>query len=124
MLRHLSLVFFLFTLTASVTQARTPRSAGDYLHRGVARFAKGDPDGAIADHNKAIAINPRFAAAYQNRSLVWLAQGQDAEAEKDFDECLVSEKEKKPACEQLISAAKFQRARLNGDQSTGGQERR
>jgi tetratricopeptide (TPR) repeat protein len=121
------LLFFLFALSASVTQAQTPCSAGDYLHRGTARFAKGDLEGAIADYNKAIAINPRFAAAYKNRGLVRLLQGQDAEAEKDFDEYLASEKEIEPELEQLIRAARLQHARRlarsSGDYNAGGQER-
>ncbi len=161
MRRFALLLFFLFALNASVTQAQTPRSAGDYLHRGVARFTKGDLDGAIADFDRAIASDPRIAsngadrsgalsarrdlkevivnrggslaiiplaaAAYKNRGLVRLLQGQDAEAEKDFDQYLASEKETKPALEQLIRAVKLQRARRlarpSGDYNTGGQER-
>src|SRR5215470_17043211 len=62
MRRFPPLLFFLFALTASVTQAQTPRSAADYFHRGVARFAKGDLDGAIADYDRAIANHPLVAS--------------------------------------------------------------
>ncbi len=64
------LLFFLFALTASVTQAQTPRSDGDYLHRGVARFAKGDVDGAIANYNRAIQIDPHLTTVYNNRCVI------------------------------------------------------
>lgn len=55
-------LFFLFALSASVAQAQPPRSDGDYLHRGVARFAKGDLDGAIADFDRANAKGPRVGS--------------------------------------------------------------
>ena len=49
-------VLLLFLLSSAV-QAQTPRSPEDYLKRGVARYDKGNYDGAIADFDRAIEIN-------------------------------------------------------------------
>ena len=38
-----------------------------YNNRGIARNDKGDLDGAIADFNKAISINPNISEVYNNR---------------------------------------------------------
>ena len=40
-----------------------------YYGRGLAKSAKGDQDGAIADFSKAIELNPKLAVAYFNRGL-------------------------------------------------------
>ena len=46
-----------------------------YYYRGVAKQAKGDSDGAIADYTKAIELKPDFAMAYYNRGLAKGAKG-------------------------------------------------
>ena len=51
-------------------QGQTPTTAPDFTNRGLARQSKGDLNGAIADHTKAIEIDPRDADAYS--SLAWL----------------------------------------------------
>ena len=38
-----------------------------YFNRGIAYQAKGERDRAIADYDKAIALNPKYANAYYNR---------------------------------------------------------
>ncbi|HUA66786.1 MAG TPA: tetratricopeptide repeat protein [Alphaproteobacteria bacterium] len=43
-----------------------PQSANDYNKRGEARLAKKDLDGALADFNKALGLDPNFAAAQEN----------------------------------------------------------
>jgi ankyrin repeat protein len=53
----------------------------DYVSRGNGRQAKGDLDGAIADFNKAIEINPRDARAYN--SLAWLLATSSKEGLRD-----------------------------------------
>jgi hypothetical protein len=55
MRRFSPLLFFLFALTASVTQSQTQGSAGDYLRRGVTGYAKEALDEAIDDYDCAIA---------------------------------------------------------------------
>lgn len=46
----------------------TAAPADAYVIRGTGRAGKGDVDGAIADCNKAIKINPQYALAYNNRA--------------------------------------------------------
>src|SRR5688572_9374502 len=45
-----------------------PRSAEDYLKRGNTRYTERDLDGAIADYNRAIEINSRFARTPSDRT--------------------------------------------------------
>jgi tetratricopeptide (TPR) repeat protein len=45
-------------------------TARDYCNRGVARQKKGDLDGALADYNRAIELNPQDATL--TTTAVWL----------------------------------------------------
>ena len=45
-------------------------NAGAYVERGIAKQNKGDLDGAMADQNQAIQLNPINAIAYTNRRLL------------------------------------------------------
>jgi lipoprotein NlpI len=47
-----------------------PKIAFAYCNRGLARQAKGDLDGAIADYTQALAVDPKIAIAYYNRGLI------------------------------------------------------
>jgi len=51
-----------------------PGSAEDYNHRGEVRLAKDDFEGALADFNKAIGLDPGLVAASENRRRVELAR--------------------------------------------------
>ena len=51
------------------TQAAHAQSAEDFLDAGVEKGKSGDLQGAIADFNKAIEIDPQFAIAYYNRGV-------------------------------------------------------
>jgi len=42
-------------------------SAESYKNRGNVKYDKGDLKGAIADYNRTIELNPRYALAYNNR---------------------------------------------------------
>lgn len=65
-----------------------PNFAEGYNNRANARFVKGDNDAALADYNKALEIDPRYAEIYANRGIVWLRMGQKAKADADFAACL------------------------------------
>ncbi len=56
------------------------RLATRYNNRGIAYGNKGDYDRAIADHNKAIELDPRYAKAYNNRGVDY--------ADKDYEKAL------------------------------------
>jgi Flp pilus assembly protein TadD len=55
-----------------------------YNNRGIAKIAKGDLDGAIADFRQAIKTDPNHPEAYTNLGLIWLQQGKTLEAEQNF----------------------------------------
>ena len=59
-----------------------------YNNRGVALSLKGDFDRAIADHDEAIRMNPKYAWAYLNRGVTRFAQGQFVSAGADFSDAL------------------------------------
>jgi len=59
-----------------------------YSNRGLAYEAKGLVDKAIADHTKAIALNPDYAAAYNNRAWDYHLQGQDAKGLPDAEKAV------------------------------------
>src|SRR5882672_733369 len=54
-------VLAMFAAFASWKKSHT---ATAYYNRGIAKGAKGDLDGAIADYDRAIELDPRFAHAY------------------------------------------------------------
>ena len=59
-----------------------------YNNRGLALRLKGDSERAIADHNEAIRLNPKYAWAYLNRGVTRFAQGRFEPANADFSEAL------------------------------------
>ncbi|MDQ2920246.1 MAG: tetratricopeptide repeat protein, partial [Acidobacteriota bacterium] len=54
----------------------------------LARFRKGDPDGAISDYTKAIELDPRYAQAYGNRGLVRESKGDLDGAISDYTKAI------------------------------------
>lgn len=74
------------SLTAVVD--RTPNDPNAYNIRGAALGKSGRYDDAIADFNRALQINPRFAQAYANRGLVYRLKGDDANALEDYNRAL------------------------------------
>ena len=71
-------------LSKAITLKQHPRFYDD---RGNLRAQKGDLDGAIADLNNAIEIEPKYAKAYGDRAIVRLIRGEDTAAELDFRKC-------------------------------------
>src|SRR5215468_9743415 len=62
--------------------------AGAYTTRGNAWYAKDDNNGAIADYNDAIRLDPRLAMAYYNRGNTYAANGDRDRAIVDFSEVI------------------------------------
>ena len=63
-----SLVLFLFLL---VTVGRAFGDQADrYVKSGVAKYKKGDMDGALIDYSKAIELRPDDVTAYYDRGMV------------------------------------------------------
>jgi tetratricopeptide (TPR) repeat protein len=62
-----------------------PFTASAYTNRGVARYQKGDLEGALADLDLAIRMRPSLATAYLNRAAVHRAVGNLEAALKDLD---------------------------------------
>jgi tetratricopeptide (TPR) repeat protein/S1-C subfamily serine protease len=59
-----------------------------YNNRGNAKFALGDKKEAIADYDRAIAINPKDAKAYYNRGAAKFVLGDKKEAITDYDRAI------------------------------------
>ena len=56
-----------------------------YNNRGAAKRELGDYEGAKSDYDKAINLNPEYAAAYKNRARAKKALGQHEAAKADFE---------------------------------------
>src|SRR6266550_1805395 len=73
---------------AKGNEKESPASAGtveDFFNRAGAKKAAGDLDGAIADYNRAIQLDPKDAAIYNNRGLAKQAKGDFNAAIADFN---------------------------------------
>jgi tetratricopeptide (TPR) repeat protein len=60
-----------------IARVRRQGSSGDYFTSAMQKYKQGNYQGALADYNRAIRINPRNANAYYNRGLLKAAQLQD-----------------------------------------------
>ena len=110
MKRLLTLLFAALALCAAAAPARA-QGPEDYYKRAMARFKQGDADGALADLDKAIEVDPRYAEAYASRGLILLARDQDAEARKDFDKYLQLNPAAKDNLDRRVKYAKYQRTK-------------
>jgi tetratricopeptide (TPR) repeat protein len=64
------------------------QNAGTYNARGFARQKKGDVDGAMADCNQAIKLDPKFAGAYNNRGNIKLRKSDLNGAMSDYNQAI------------------------------------
>ncbi|MEA5619449.1 tetratricopeptide repeat protein [Cronbergia sp. UHCC 0137] len=63
-------------------------SAEDYYNRGIDKYNSGDKQGAIADYNEAIRLNPDDADAYNNRGNAKSDLGDKQGAIADYNEAI------------------------------------
>jgi tetratricopeptide (TPR) repeat protein len=70
------------------TVRKVPLNDRAYLSRGSAYWTSGQPEAAIKDYDKCIALNPRYAKAYVGRGNVYSGQGHYDEALRDYDHAL------------------------------------
>ena len=68
--------------------APIPDDATSYLDHGNAKNARGNFDGAIADYDKALALNPSYAEAYWNRGQARFSKDDFNGALADLDQAL------------------------------------
>ncbi len=64
------------------------QQAVDAYNRGVAYYARGELDEAIASYTEAVRLNPKLADAYLNRGAAYDAKGELDEAIADFTQAL------------------------------------
>src|SRR5437016_12409553 len=74
------LLAFPLTLTAQRTQ-----SAKKYVKIGIERFSRNDIVGAIAEYDRAIGVDPKYADAYLNRGKAKRAAGDLDGAIDDYE---------------------------------------
>jgi tetratricopeptide (TPR) repeat protein len=75
-------------LRASATASTAPRTAADFSAQGFARQQKGDLDGALADYNQAITLDPHNVEALSRRALAERDKGNWDAALADFNTVL------------------------------------
>jgi len=70
-------------------QVLSIRQSGDaYFYRAYAKSDLGNKQGAVADYNQAIAINPQYAGSYYNRGLAKYALGDKQGAVIDYTQAI------------------------------------
>jgi len=87
-IERVAVLLILVVFVSHVTRGQSPNQAEQYYRVGIAKKAKGDLDGAIADYTKAIELNPRYAAAYVGRGLARKTKGDLDGAIADYDRAI------------------------------------
>jgi hypothetical protein len=68
--------------------AKDPYSHVGYNNRGNIYNERDQLNEALADYNKALSINPKFARAFNNRGIIYAKAGHDHEALEDFNKAV------------------------------------
>jgi tetratricopeptide (TPR) repeat protein len=84
---YLASTLLLF-LGIALPQGQPASSAQAYLDRGIDRAKMGDLDEAIAEYNKAIALDPGFALAYDKRAFCRALKADLDGAMADYDRAI------------------------------------
>src|SRR6185437_7179 len=79
--------------TAVIEKSRVKKQKADaYAERGKARRTKGDADGAVADFDQTLQLDPKNGEVYFNRALAHRDRGDGERAAKDFEQSVKFEK--------------------------------
>src|SRR5262245_66657828 len=73
-------------------------NAEEYNARGLANHENGDYDLAMADFDKAIALDPTLAVAYSNRGMVHYDEGDHDRAVADYDTAIELDRDLAEPC--------------------------
>jgi tetratricopeptide (TPR) repeat protein len=73
------------TGSGTVAPGANVQNAATYIDRGIAKYNRRDFDGAMADYNHAIQLDPQYAAAYNNRGNIKFAKGDLNGAMADYN---------------------------------------
>jgi tetratricopeptide (TPR) repeat protein len=85
---HLLCLGLFYALFAFVSTLSAQTTAADFAASAKAKYSNGDFDGAIADYDKAIELNPGFASAYGNRGDAKKAKGEFDSAISDYNKAI------------------------------------
>src|SRR5258708_31931154 len=85
MKRLLSIAILALAVYVPSASGQRDHSARKYLKQGIDHFSKGDLAGAIADYDRALIADPKFAEAYFNRGKARRAQGDLDGAIADYE---------------------------------------
>lgn len=106
-MKKISTIACFLALSVFVPTALAQRTAEDHFKTSHNLLRSRDLDGALA--SKVIERQPRLPAAYLERGATLLLMGKDAEAEKDFAQCLALDARMATTVENRRTAAKSQR---------------